>query len=327
MTRVRANKGFWPLGLGLGTLMAVTVLMSGLLGRTLLVWSRRMREIETALAHAGADGIPTVPPTGERELDRVIAALNDAGARLARARIVAVGMEARVAKSERLAGLGRVAAGVAHEIRNPIAAARLQGENALAGDDARRRTAITDMLAQMDRLDALVSELLAMTQRVEPRPAYCELGAFLAGVVAHHRAAAAVRRITMVVEDPPESAAIDPVLVARVLDNLLTNALRHAPDGGAVRVRTTRTDRLLTITVEDCGSGVPADMVDRLFEPFATGRPDGTGLGLAIARELADAHGGRLELRSGPGGTSAPMNPGGAAFVLTLPQEGPWPPS
>ena len=79
-------------------------------------------------------------------------------------------MAIRVARAERLAGLGRVAAGIAHEIRNPIAAARLQGENALAGDDARRRQAITDMLGQIDRLDGLVGELLAMTQRVDPQP-------------------------------------------------------------------------------------------------------------------------------------------------------------
>ena len=82
MTRVRASAGFLPLELGLGTLMALTILMSGLLGRTLLIWSRRMQDVETALAVGAPDTIPMVEPTGERELDRVIAALNDAGTRL-----------------------------------------------------------------------------------------------------------------------------------------------------------------------------------------------------------------------------------------------------
>jgi signal transduction histidine kinase len=323
MTRVRAARGFQPLELGLGILMTLTALMSVLLGRTLLVWSRRVSDIEAALASAGADGIPAVQPTGERELDRVIAALNDAGARLARARAEAQQMGARVARSERLASLGRVAAGVAHEIRNPIAAARLQGENALAGDDMRRATAIRDMLVQMDRLDVLVSELLAMTQRVEPKPVRCDLGAFLEDVAGNHRGAASARHVALRVENSAATASIDAAIVGRILDNLLANAVRHTPDGGSVVIRATRTERLLSVAVEDSGPGVPPDMADRLFEPFATGRPDGTGLGLAIARELADAHRGRLELRmAGPGNAA-----GGAAFVLELPQEDTWPQS
>ncbi len=316
MTRVRASKGFQPLELGLGTLMALTVLMSALLGRTLLVWSRRVAEIEAALARAGADGIPAVQPTGERELDRVIAALNDAGSRLARARAEAREMTVRMATSERLAALGRVAAGVAHEIRNPIAAARLQGENALAGDDARRKAAIQDMLTQMNRLDVLVSELLAMTQRVKPEPVACDLDAFLAEVVARHQGAASARHVDLRLEGAAGTATIDPAVVGRILDNLLTNAVRHTPGGGAVVLRVETAVGLLSLTVEDTGSGVPDDMTDRLFEPFATGRPDGTGLGLAIARELANAHGGRLELRSARRSMT-----GGAVFVLELPQE------
>ena len=114
------------------------------------------------------------------------------------------------------------------------------------------------------------------------------------------------------------SARLDPALIGRVLDNLLTNAIRHAPSGGSVTLAGERGLGLLTLTVEDTGPGVPPEMQDRLFEPFVTGRPDGTGLGLAIARELVEAHGGRLVLR--------PPTPGsGTVFALTLPQEDAWP--
>jgi signal transduction histidine kinase len=314
MTRVRAVQGFEPLELGLGVLLALMVAMSAWLGRTLLVWGRHVRDIEGALRSSGADEMPTVARTGERELDQIIDALNEAGARLGEARREADAMALRAARAERMAALGRVAAGVAHEIRNPIAAARLQGENALAGDDARRREAIGDMLGQIDRLDGLVGELLAMTQRVEPKPVQIDLAAFLEGQLALHKETAAAKSLQMSVHGADGYALLDPVVIGRVLDNLLTNAIRHAPPGGAVTLTAEHSPRRLTLAVADTGGGIPPDMAEHLFEPFVTGRPEGTGLGLAIARELTDAHHGRLALSS-VGNAS-----GGAVFVLELPQ-------
>jgi signal transduction histidine kinase len=117
------------------------------------------------------------------------------------------------------------------------------------------------------------------------------------------------------------TAILDPAVIGRILDNLLTNAIRHASPGGAVTLGADRGSGLLTLTVADTGAGVAPAIAARLFEPFVTGRPDGTGLGLAIARELADAHGGRLLLVGGEAAS------GGAVFALELPQEGSWPPS
>jgi signal transduction histidine kinase len=321
MTRVHAAEGFHPLELGLAVLLTLMATMSIWLGRILVVWGRHVRSIEEALKRPNSGEMPAVPPTGERELDQIIEALNQAGLRLNDAKLEAGEMAARAARAERMAGLGRVAAGVAHEIRNPIAALRLQGENALAGDDARRRDAIGDMLGQIDRLDALASELLAMTQRVAPKPAAVELAPFLANLTERHKEVAAAKGLSILVESADGSAAFDPTVIGRVLDNLLTNAIRHAPEGGQVVLGVERTATLLSLTVRDSGAGVPPAMVDQLFEPFVTSRPDGTGLGLAIARELTDAHGGRLLLRSSGG------HGGGAVFALELPQGNPWPPS
>ena len=319
MTRVRSIQGFRPLQLGLGVLFALMVAKSAWLARTLLIWGRHVRSIEGALRTAGDERMPVVEMTGERELDQIIDALNSAGLRLSEARQLADTMATRAARAERMAALGRVAAGVAHEIRNPIAAARLQGENALAGDDARRRAAIGDMLGQIDRLDSLVGELLAMTQRVEAKPMLTDLAAFLPGQVARHRDTAAAKQLVVNIRNAHGHAVLDPAVVGRVLDNLLTNAIRHAPDGCLVELAADHSPGLLNLTVADNGTGVPPEMADRLFEPFVTGRADGTGLGLAIARELADAHGGRLVLRS-------PSNRlGGAVFALELPQENEWP--
>lgn len=325
MARVQATGDLRPLQVGLAVLLALALLMSAWLGRLVRVWGRHVRGIEAALAGAGAAGMPAVRRTGERELDRIVDALNDAGRRLDNARRDADALAARMAQAERLAGLGRIAAGVAHEIRNPLAAARLQGENALAGDDARRRAAIGDMLGQLGRLDGLVGELLAMTQRVQPRPVPVDLAAFLSSQAASHADVAAAKQVTLSVRDAAGAAVLDPQVVGRILDNLLANAIRHAPAGGTVTLGAERAPGRLALVVRDTGPGVPPDLADRVFEPFVTGRPDGTGLGLAIARELADAHGGRLCLRgAGPG----------AVFVLELPQlpassqeDAAWPPS
>jgi signal transduction histidine kinase len=318
MTRIRAVHGFQPLRLGLGVLLGLMVLMSAWLGRTLLVWSRHVWGIERALLTAGAAGMPTISRTGESELDQIIDALNQAGLRLAKAQQEADSMSAKAARAERLAALGRVAAGVAHEIRNPIAAARLQGENALAGDDARRREAIGDMLGQIDRIEGLAGELLAMTQRIEPKPVRVDLAAFLAEQASRHKEAAAAKSLALSVCNAQGTEALDPAVVGRVLDNLLTNAIRHAPEGGAVTLGVERGPSLLILTVEDTGPGVPADMAECLFEPFVTGRPEGTGLGLAIARELTEAHGGRLVL------CSAGAASRGAVFAVELPKEAGW---
>jgi signal transduction histidine kinase len=317
MTWVEGAPDYARLRLALGVLLGFTVLMTALLGRTLLVWARHIGHIEMALARAGGVGMPELKPTGERELDRIIDALNDAGRRLENAHRESEELDARVSRAERLAALGRVAAGVAHEIRNPLAAARLQGENGLAGDEVRCRAAIGEMLGQISRLDTLVAELLAMTQRVNPEPVLVELRSFLGGEVAHYQPVASARGVTIAVRADDVAVRLDPGIVGRILGNLLANAIRHAPEGGQVTVRAARRTTALIITVEDTGSGVSSDLRDRLFEPFVTGRTEGTGLGLAIARELAEAHGGRLELRRAGG--DAPEE--GAMFALVLPLE------
>jgi signal transduction histidine kinase len=132
-----------------------------------------------------------------------------------------------------------------------------------------------------------------------------------------HRAAADARRITLACESGVTNAMFDVALVERILDNLLTNAVRHAPDGGLVRLTAQHRDGSLAIEVADSGAGVSPTMRERLFEPFVTGRADGTGLGLAIARELADAHGGRLVLRE----NGAEADAEATIFSLELPQD------
>ena len=299
---------------GLGVLLALMLGLAGSLTWLVGAWSHRARRLEQALSQTGAEGLPHLGPTGETELDRIAAALNQANSRLRAARAETEAASSRAAEAERLAALGRVAAGVAHEIRNPLATMRLRAEGALAVDSAqeaeraaqRGQAALSAILGQIDRLDRLSRELLDMTHRRAPHPTDCNLAEFLTLCAAD----APDTRLTT--EADGGNAMFDPESIRRALGNLLQNALRHAGPNGHVRLRALRLPNALRFEVEDDGPGIAPDLCASLFEPFVTGRADGTGLGLAIARELAEAHGGSLELaRAAPG----------ALFMLTIPQE------
>lgn len=290
--------------------LALTIFGSAAwLARVLYVWSGKINQIETALddRRKGAIDLPRLAQTGAPELDRLVDALNSTGERLALER-------RRAAAAERLAALGRMSAGLAHEIRNPIAAMRLRAENALAAaDGSRSEAALTAILQQVDRLDVLLRDLLEMTQVREPRLAEIDLEIFLARTVEGHRDLAASRGITLTVGTRPASSPLpqlDPSQIQRALDNLIINAIQNTPAGGTIAVDASRRDDSLLLRVTDTGPGIAEDIRERLFEPFVTGRADGTGLGLAIVREIARNHRGDVRLV---------RNIGGAVFEIEIP--------
>lgn len=290
-TEVRSGLSFIRLRLGLALLLFLVLGMSVWLSWLVFVWSRHVSRIEATLGQNG-ESMPALARTGERELDRIVDALNDAGQRLAEGRERSRQLARRVAAVERLAALGRVAAGVAHEIRNPIASMQLKAENALAGDDQRRRQALTGMLGQIARLNTLVSELMRFAQPRQANLQEVPVGAFLAELAEEHRGAAEAAGVTLETHTDVTLAHFDPDLVMRVLTNLVANAIQQATAETRITLQAAKVAEMLCIIVADTGSGIDPRLRDNLFEPFVTGRPDGTGLGLAIAREIAEAHGG-----------------------------------
>lgn len=291
-------------------LLALTIFGSAAwLARVLYVWSRKINQIETALddRREGTIDLPKLAQTGAPELDRLVDALNSTGERLSLER-------RRAAAAERLAALGRMSAGLAHEIRNPIAAMRLKAENALAvTDGSRSEAALTAILQQVDRLDVLLRDLLEMTQAREPRRTEVDLESFLARTVESHRDLADARGITLTVGTGPACSPLpqlDPSQMQRALDNLIINAIQNTPAGATIAVDAGRRDRSLLLRVADTGPGIAEDIRERLFEPFVTGRADGTGLGLAIVREIARNHQGTVRLA---------RNTGGAIFEIEVP--------
>lgn len=312
MTRVFNTSGeaYDRLIVGLAVLGFTVLGSAAWLGGVLIVWSQRIARLEKDLAKQDDDGLPRVAPTGEPELDRLVQALNQSSERLVEARRLA-------ASVERLAAIGRLGAGVAHEIRNPIAAMRLRAENALASEEPdRRSSALVSVLEQIDRLDCLLRNLLTLSSRHEIRPQRIDIEPFLAGILDQFRDLATQGHIVLDLrcdggmEHFDAAPSFDREQIRRAVENLLTNALQHTPAGGIVTLATSRDADRFRISVCDTGPGAPAQIRANLFEPFVTGRPDGTGLGLAIVRETARAHGGDVRLVS---------TESGATFEIELP--------
>jgi signal transduction histidine kinase len=225
----------------------------------------------------------------------------------------------QLAQSERLATLGRVSAGLAHEIRNPLGTMRMKVENAMAAPvdlrEARVAGALEAVLSQTARLETLVSSLLALTQPFRAEREAVDLREWLEERRNAHAEAAQKNGVRITVEVDAALAAsakgvalFDPVQMARVFDNLLLNALAHTGEHGLVELGARRTSRgALLLWVADDGSGIPLDLRATLFEPFATHRAGGTGLGLALVREIVQGHGGRAYLADSALGTRMEM--------------------
>jgi signal transduction histidine kinase len=314
MTRVFIGRGaaYRQLLTGLAVLTFAVLGSAAWLAGILLAWSRKISRLESALAarEIGRAEFPALARTGERELDRLVDALNVTGAQLK-------DEGQRAASAERLAAVGRLAAGLAHEIRNPIAAMRLKAESALCVDEEiRLKSALRAILDQVGRLDALLRDLLTMTQQSQPKLVETDLWDLLGRVAETHAEFALSKGISLRVmaEGPRPMARLDASQIRRCLDNLVLNGIQNAPKGGVITISATHSNDRLYLRVSDDGPGIAAEIRDRLFEPFVTGRPDGTGLGLAIVREIARAHGGDARLVG---------SKEGAVFEIELP----WQPS
>lgn len=290
MTRVYTWSGpaYDRLRWGLALTAFTVVVSTLLLAIVLLGWSRRVQRLQQGLGNEPALDLPRLARTGDIDLDRLVGALNAAGERLNDAR-------QQASASERLAAVGRLSAGLAHEIRNPLMAMRLKAENALASDDpVRARTSLQNVLGQITRLETLLSNLLATTHQKPLTIHQVDLVQLLKRHADTHREMADRKTvaITVACESPNAICGCDETEIGRAVDNLLINAIEASPAGGTITMQVAQRGKSSVIRIADEGPGVDASVSARLFEPFVTGRAEGTGLGLAIVREIARAHGG-----------------------------------
>ncbi len=204
-----------------------------------------------------------------------------------------------IRRADQLAFLGGMAARVAHEIRTPLATVRGLVELLEADLDPgdHRRAYIERILLGMDRQDRLVEDLLTLSH---PEPESWQPVSVASLINELSDVFRNDPRFRVVAGPPPEAPAIlgDAMRLSEVFTNLVRNALEAAPPEGAVEVRVEAHGDRVHLSVRNTGAGIPAEIRDKIFQPFFTTKPRGTGLGLPIARQIVEAHGGIIRVES-----------------------------
>jgi len=236
-------------------------------------------------------------------------------------------IEEQLRRADRLSALGELSAGMAHEIRNPLASIRGTAEILRDGiDPSDRRYEFAGILVkEVDRLNRVVQDFLDFARPAPTDKKTVDTVSILEDVLALTRQQAIKKNVEMRLEARPiPLLAGNGEQLKQAFLNLVLNALQSMPEGGGLTVATLAENGEIRISFRDTGSGIAAENLDRIFNPFFTTRTEGTGLGLAITHRIVQGHGGRIDVESRPGE--------GTIFTLTfpcaaLPGENPPPPS
>ncbi len=228
--------------------------------------------------------------------------------------------EAEVRRSERLAAIGQLAAGLAHELRNPLGTILASAEmlKKSVPDENQVAAELAGFIAaEVDRTNSLVTRFLEFARPIELRREPAELTAIIDRAVARLHRSRAGSQVTVYKNYSPDIRPfpMDAELIEQAIFNLLTNAAQASPPGGAITVKTRPAGETAEISVIDRGAGIEPRHLENIFNPFFTTRPDGVGLGLSIVSKIVDQHGGTMAVESEVGKGSVfrvflPLRPG-----------------
>lgn len=226
-------------------------------------------------------------------------------------------MHERLRRNQRLAVMGEMAAGLAHQLRTPLSTALLYtahlGDSALA--DHERRGFAEKALERLRHLECLIRDMLLFVKGETAEWETVAVSFLLSELTWVIEPQMARRGLHFTVNDNSAGAGLmaDRKALSGALLSLLENAMQASPAGGRVTLECAQSADAIVLTVTDDGRGIEAELQERLFEPFFTTRAEGTGLGLAIVRGVARSMGGTVHVRSAPGA--------GSEFVLRLPRK------
>jgi signal transduction histidine kinase len=229
-------------------------------------------------------------------------------------------LEAEMARGERLATVGNLAAAVAHEIRNPLSAVSMGLQRLRAEFDPVEREEYRRMVdlvqGEVRRLNAIVEEFLSLARPIRLSPGPVPVADLLGEIrqLIEPQARAAGIAVEQEIPAALGDVAADRDRLKQVLLNLVLNAIEAMPAGGRLTLGAAISGPALVLTVADTGSGIAPELLPRVFEPYVTTKTKGLGLGLAIARRIVEAHGGRIEAEGRAGQ--------GTRFRITLPRDG-----
>ncbi len=228
-------------------------------------------------------------------------------------------MEQKLERSRRLAALGQMATGVAHEIRNPLGTLRgfAQFFRSQAEENSESRQYADLMMSEVDRLNQTISGMLQFSRQREPDLATVDMKGLLDKTASLMESDFQSHNISLHVEiEDNVLIEADQDMLLQVLLNLLRNSIDATQGGGSVTVSVQRSGEIVRIEVKDTGSGMTESERDKMFDPFFTTRKKGTGLGLAVSHQIVEQHDGHFETESSPGeGTTItvvlPLSAGG----------------
>jgi signal transduction histidine kinase len=299
----------------LGSLAAFTLIV----GVIMALYARRVLEplaavTERAKAVAAGDLTPRPVLLSNDEIGELAGTFENMVSAIARA-------NAEVLAAERLATIGKMAAHVTHEIRNPLSSLALNVEllEEELPDNAEARALLRAVKNEVERLTALSERYLSVARRKPPRVEKEDIGQVCRDAFDFMRADLSRQGISvdLRIEDDLPAVSVDEGQIRQALYNLLRNAREAMPSGGRVVLSAHRREGGVEITVDDAGEGMDEETRARLFEPFFTTKGHGTGLGLVITREIVEAHGGRIRCEARP--------EGGTRFSIELPAAPPEP--
>ncbi len=268
---------------------------------------RRVRNLDARTRLIAAGDFRPMPATGtDDELRDLSEAVNEMARRLA-------AYQDELQRTERLQVLGQFSGGLAHQLRNAAAGAKLAVELFLAENPSADPEPLRVALRQLARIESNLRQFLALGKPPTGERKPCDLAELISHSVSLLKPQSQHAGTTVIWEPPGETVVIvgDPTQLSHLFGNVIGNAVEAAGAGGEVNVRVATTRSGASVTISDTGPGPPPLIAEKMFDPFVTGKDQGIGLGLAVAKQAADAHGGHIAWERSEGRT---------VFVIELPR-------